>query len=278
MSGSIADTVSLSNGVKIPLLGLGTYQSPEGPVVEQAVLWALELGYRHIDTAALYYNEKGVGNAVRRSGIARKEIFVTTKCWNDEIRRGPDAVQAACDKSLKLLGMDYVDLYLLHWPIVGKDKEAWQAMEKIYADGRAKAIGVSNYLPHHLRDLLASAKVKPMVNQVEFHPWVVDKALLEFEKKNRIVPEAWAPLMQGKGWDIPELAAIAKAHGKSIAQVLLRWDIQHGVVTIPKSTHRERIVGNAAIFDFQLTPQEMARIDALDQNKRIGPDPDNFNF
>jgi methylglyoxal/glyoxal reductase len=278
MPGSINDTFTLTNGAKMPMLGLGTYKTPEGSTVEEAVKMALEMGYRHVDTAALYANEKGVGNGVRKSGVPRKDVFVTTKCWNDDIRKGYDGVLKALDKSLKLLGFDYVDCYLLHWPIVGKDKEGWKAMEKIYAEGKAKSIGVSNYAIKQLDDLNSVAKVKPMVNQVEFHPTLMQKPLLAYSKKHGIAHEAWAPLMQGKGEGIPTLQEVAKKHGKSVAQVLLRWDIQHGVVTIPKSIRRERIKENTAIYDFELSPAEMAKIDALDQGKRIGPDPENFNF
>ena len=278
MAGNIADAVTLRNGVKMPLLGLGTWQSAEGSEVEQSVRWALELGYRHIDTAAIYQNERGVGRAVRDSRVPREQLFVATKVWNDDIRGGHDAVLRAIDTSLRKLDMDYVDLYLVHWPVKGKYKEAWRAMEKIHADGKAKSIGVSNFMVHHLKDLLPDARTAPMVNQVEMHPRLAQPELMAFCRENGIVQEAWSPLMKGKVGQIPQIQEIAKRHGKTAAQVALRWNIQHGVVTIPKSVKRERLIENAGIFDFQLTAQEMAAIDRLDVHERVGPDPDNFAF
>lgn len=278
MSNALTESVTLANGTKMPLLGLGTWQSAEGQTVKQAVRWAIEAGYRHIDTAAIYQNERGVGEAVRESGIARGELFITTKAWNDAQRAGKDAVRRAFDDSLAKLNMDYVDLYLVHWPVKGRYIETWQVMEEIYASGRARAIGVSNFMVHHLKDLLPHCKIKPMVNQIEFHPWLMNKDLMALDQREGIVHEAWSPLMQGKITTIPALQAIAKRVGKTVAQVTLRWMVQHGVVTIPKSVRRERIVENAGIFDFVLSAADMAAIDALDQNKRIGADPDNFSF
>ncbi len=260
------------------MLGLGTWRMAEGAEAESSVSAALELGYRHIDTAALYGNEAGVGRALAQSGVRRESVFVTTKVWNDDLRKGEAAVRAAFDASLDRLKMDYVDLYLIHWPVPDKFIAAWKVLEQIHASGRARAIGVSNFLVSHLQALLPHATVKPMVNQVEFHPWLMQRPLMELCRRERIILEAWSPLMQAKGLDLPALVEIAKAHQRSPAQVVLRWDIQHQVVTIPKSTHRRRIVENAAIFDFELSPDEMARIDALDQSKRIGPSPDNFDF
>jgi diketogulonate reductase-like aldo/keto reductase len=274
----IASTATLQNGVKIPLLGLGTWQSKEGEEVQQAIRWALELGYRHIDTAAAYKNEQGVGQAIRDSKISREQIFVTTKLWNDDQRQGYDACLKAFDHSLKLLQFDYVDLYLVHWPVKGMYKEAWRAVEKIYADGRAKAIGVSNFLINQFNDLLPEAKVMPMVDQVEMHPYLVQKPLMEFCRQRKIVQEAWSSLMRGKLSDVPELVKIGEAHKKTAAQVALRWNIQHGVVTIPKSVRRERLAENANIFNFELSSEEMVAIDALDRSGRIGPNPDTFNF
>ena len=275
---SMTDAATLANGVKMPWLGLGTWQSTEGREVEDAVRIALEVGYRHVDTAAAYGNERGVGNAIRQSGVPRDQVFVTTKLWNDDQRKGYDAALRALDSSLEKLGMDYVDLYLVHWPVKGKYKEAWRAMERIYSEGRAKAIGVSNFMVHHLEDLLAGAGVVPMVNQVEWHPRLLRRPLLEYCAATRIQFESWSPLMKGKVGDVPEVAQIAGRHGKTPAQVVLRWNLQHGVVTIPKSVRRERIQENAGVFDFELSPDEVARIDALDQDQRVGPDPDNFAF
>jgi diketogulonate reductase-like aldo/keto reductase len=278
MANSISDTIRLHNGVQMPVLGLGTWQAAEGQQVEQAIHAAFELGYRHIDTAAVYGNEAGVGRAVRDSGIPRDQVFVTSKVSNDAQRAGYDAVLRACDQTLECLAMDYVDLYLVHWPVKGKYHEAWRAMERIHTDGRAKAIGVSNFLVHHLEDLLAQTQTVPTVNQVEFHPRLLQRELLEFCHAHQIVEEAWAPLMQGRGANITELQEIAAHHGKTVAQVLLRWDLQHGIVTIPKSVRRERLAENADLFDFQLSPEEMARIDGLDRHERIGADPDNVTF
>ena len=278
MHGSIGDTVTLANGVKMPRLGLGTWKSAEGAEVEQSVRWALDIGYRHVDTAAIYGNERGVGSAVRDSGVPREQVFVTTKVWNDDQRAGRDAVLRAFDESLRRLGMDYVDLYLVHWPVKGMYKEAWRALETVYEGGRAKAIGVSNFLVHHLTDVLADARVKPMVNQVEFHPRLLQRDLMEFCRREAVVQEAWSPLMKGKVAEIPAIREIAAEHGKTPAQVVLRWNLQHGVVTIPKSVRRERLEENAALFDFQLAADEMAKIDALDRGKRVGADPDHFTF
>jgi diketogulonate reductase-like aldo/keto reductase len=275
---SITDTVSLANGVRMPRLGLGTWRSAEGAEVEQSVRWALEIGYRHVDTAAVYGNERGVGRAVRDSRVPREQLFITTKVWNDDQRAGHAAVLRAFDESLRRLGTEYVDLYLVHWPVKGKYVEAWRALEQIHSTGRAKAIGVSNFLVHHLEDVLKSAAVKPMVNQVEFHPRLVQRDLLEFSRRHGIVQESWSPLMKGKAAEVPLLRDLAEKYGKTPSQVVLRWDLQHGVVTIPKSVRRERLEENAGLFDFELSPDEMAEIDALDRGERIGADPDHFNF
>ena len=278
MPGSLSDTVTLANSIKMPTLGLGTWQSKEGSEVEQSVRWAIDLGYRHIDTAAAYKNEEGVGRAIRDSGVPREQIFLTTKLWNDDHRKGYDACLKAFDASLQKLGMDYVDLYLIHWPVKEMYKEAWRALEHIYATGRAKAIGVSNFLVHHLEDLLTTAKVKPMVDQVEFHPHLIQKPLMAFCRKHGIVEEAWSPLMRGKIGQLDVVNAIAASNGKTPAQIVLRWNLQHGLVTIPKSVKRERLVENAALYDFELSPDDMGRIDALDKGERVGPNPDTFTF
>jgi len=276
MISNIAETTTLSNGVEMPWFGLGVWQSKEGSEVEQAIHFALDGGYRSIDTAAIYENEYGVGKAVHQHDINREEVFITTKVWNSD--QGFNQTLAAMEASLKKLQMDYVDLYLVHWPVKGKLVDTWRALEILYDTGKARAIGVCNFLVHHLEELLPQTDVAPMVNQVEFHPYLVQPKLLAFCSKNNIRLEAWSPLMQGNIGEVPELAEIGKNHNKTAAQVVLRWDLQKEVVTIPKSVRQQRIKENAAIFDFELSPQEMKTIDKLDKNHRFGPDPDNFDF
>jgi diketogulonate reductase-like aldo/keto reductase len=272
----LSSTVALNNGVQVPWLGLGVFKSPPGRETEQAVRWALEIGYRHIDTAAFYQNEEDVGRALRDSGVPREQVFLTTKVWNTD--QGYEKTLEAFDRSRKKLGVDVVDLYLIHWPVRGKYKETWKALEELLADGKVRAIGVSNFLVHHLEDLMKSASVVPAMNQVEFHPFLVQKELLDFDAKSGIRHEAWSPLTRGRSLDHPTIAAIAKKHGRTNAQVVLRWDLQLGVVTIPKSVHRERILENSRIFDFQLDADDMAHITALDAGARIGPNPDTIAF
>ena len=269
-------TFSLHNGVEMPYLGLGVYLAHEGEMVQNAVNWALEAGYRHIDTASAYGNEAGVGKAIRSSGIARDSVFVTSKVWNTD--QGYESTLAAFDRSLGRLGLDYLDLYLIHWPVAGKYKDTWRALEKLYGEGRIRAIGVSNFLRHHLQDLLQSAEIVPMVNQMEFHPWLVQQDLLEYCHDKGIQYEAWSPLMKGTVAQVPELRELALKYGKTEAQVVLRWDLQKGVVTIPKSANKGRIAANAAIFDFELAPEDMSRLDGLERHHRFGPDPDHFDF
>lgn len=269
-------TFRLHNGVEMPYFGLGVYQAHEGEMVQNAVGWALEAGYRHIDTASAYGNEAGVGKAIRNSGLARDSVFVTSKVWNTD--QGYESTLAAFDRSLGRLGLDYLDLYLVHWPVAGKYKETWRALEKLYSDGRIRAIGVSNFLRHHLQDLLQSAGIVPMVNQMEFHPWLVQQDLLEYCRDKDIQYEAWSPLMKGTVAQVPDLRDLALKYGKTEAQIVLRWDLQKGVVTIPKSANKGRIAANAAIFDFELAPEDMARLDSLERRHRFGPDPDHFDF
>ncbi|MCL6445209.1 MAG: aldo/keto reductase [Alicyclobacillus sp.] len=271
----VAGTTTLNNGQKMPWLGLGVWKTKNGEEVENAVRYALNAGYRHIDTATLYANEEGVGNAIAQSGIPRSEIFVTTKVWNSD--QGYDSTLRAFEASLKRLRLDYVDLYLIHWPVKGKYNETWKALEVIYKEGRAKSIGVSNFNVHHLEDLMSHSEIVPAVNQVEYHPLLTQQAVHTFCKQHGIQLEAWSPLMQGN-LDLPLLAELAKKYGKTPAQIVLRWDLQHEVVTIPKSVRESRIIENANIFDFELTAEDMARIDGLNQNRRFGADPDNFNF
>jgi diketogulonate reductase-like aldo/keto reductase len=272
----IRGTSELHNGVHMPYFGLGVFLVDDGDEVIQAAKDALAAGYIHIDTASLYRNERGVGQAVASSGVPRKEIFVTSKVWNSN--QGYDGTLRAFEKSLKLLGFDYLDLYLVHWPVKGKYIETWKALEHLYAEGRVRAIGVSNFLRHHLEDLLAHCETVPMVNQMEFHPRLVQQKLIDYCSSHKIQYEAWSPLMQGKIFNIHELQVLASKYGKNVAQIVLRWNLQKGVVTIPKSVHRERIVSNAQIFDFEITVEDMLAIDGLDKNERVGADPNNFNF
>ena len=275
MINSIKDCTVLNNGVKMPWLGLGVFRVEEWEI-QEAEACALENGYRSIDTAAIYANEQGVGSAIGKSGIPRQDIFITTKVWNSD--QGYDNTLLAFEKSLKKLQTDYVDLYLIHWPVKEKYKQTWQALERIYKEGRARAIGVSNFLVHHLEDLAQSSTTIPTVNQVEFHPFLLQPKLLNYCKWHKIQLEAWSPLIKARYFDNAQLRAIAEKYNKTPAQVLLRWDLEHKVVTIPKSVHKKWIIENSEIFDFELTQEDMAIIDALDQNLRIGAHPDHFTF
>ncbi|MBY0200368.1 aldo/keto reductase [Priestia megaterium] len=280
MMKNLQDTVTLHNGVKMPGFGLGVFKVEEGPELVNAIKVAMKHGYRSIDTAAIYGNEEGVGQGIREglkeAGISRENVFVTSKVWNADL--GYDATISAYETSLKKLGLDYLDLYLIHWPVEGKYKEAWRALETLYKEGKVKAIGVSNFQAHHLKDLMEDAEIKPVINQVEYHPRLTQKELQAFCEKHHIQLEAWSPLMQGELLDNEVLTEIANKHNKSVAQVILRWDVQNGIITIPKSTKEHRIVENASIFDFELTKEEIESIDELNQNHRVGPDPDNFDF
>lgn len=280
MTLSLQSTTKLHNGVQMPWLGLGVFKVEEGEGLVDAIRAAVRFGYRSIDTAAIYGNEASVGEGIRRAlaenGLKREDLFITSKVWNADL--GYESTLAAYDTSLAKLGLEYLDLYLIHWPVAGKYKDAWRALEKLYKDGRVKAIGVSNFHVHHLKDVMDGAEIKPMVDQVEFHPLLTQQDLLAFTREQGIQLEAWSPLMQGKLLDEPTLRKIADRHGKSIAQVILRWDLQHGVITIPKSTKEARIIENGSLFDFELSAAEMNEIDSLNRNERVGPDPDNFNF
>lgn len=266
------NTTTLNNGLQMPLLGLGVWQVNSDPETERVVRIAIEAGYRSIDTATIYGNERGVGDAIRRCGVPRDQLFITTKVWNDDIRRG--TVSKAFDESMGRLGLDYIDLYLVHWAIPGKITSTWHAMEKLLRGNRVKAIGVSNHLRPHLDELLPAAEIVPAVNQVELHPYLQSPALVDYCRSKKIQVEAWSPLMKGRELlSDPALVKIARGHHKTVAQIVLRWEIQSGIVTIPKSVHRERIIENAAIFDFDLTDGEMKQINALDKNTRVGADP-----
>ena len=264
-------TLPLSSGTAIPQVGLGVWQSPQGAPTQQAVAAALELGYRHIDTARVYRNEKDVGAAVTASGVPRDQVFVTTKLWNED--QGYDAALRACDASLARLGVDYVDLYLIHWPVPGQRLESWRALERLFADGKARAIGVSNYLVHHLEELLGKAKVAPHVNQIELTPFLQRRDTRALCAKHKIVVEAYSPLTRGAKLAHPVVVEVAGAVRRTPAQVLLRWGIQHGHVVLPKSVHPERIAENAALFDFALDAAAMARLDGLEEDLTTGWDP-----
>jgi len=273
---NLQGTFKLHNGVAMPYFGLGVYQSEDGKEVINAVQWALEAGYRHIDTASIYKNEAGVGRAIRQSPVAREEIFVVSKVWNSD--QGYDSTLRAFDASLEKLGMEYLDLYLVHWPVAGKYKETWKALEQLYQERRVRAIGVSNFLQHHLEDLMERAQVVPMVNQMEFHPFLVQQDLLDFCGKHNIQYEAWSPLMQGAIFDQSMFEEVTEKYQKNVAQIVLRWDLQKGVVTIPKSSKKEHILSNADIFDFKLSPEDVAFLEGLDRRQRFGPNPDAFDF
>ena len=268
----LSSCVTLSNDVTMPLFGLDTWDLQEGEEVENVVRWALEAGYRSIDTAAYYANEKGVGNAVKKAGIPREDIFITTKVKNTD--QGYEQTLRALDTSLQKLGTDYVDLYLVHWPVKGKFTDTWSAMENIYRDGKARSIGVSNFLIHHLDELLNHAVIIPMVNQVEYHPRLQQPELQEYCRKLHIQYESWSPIMKGQVLDIPELVEIGNKYQKNAVHVTLRWMVQNMIVTIPKTGRKERIIANADIFDFELDKNEMDIINSLDRGQRIGEHPD----
>lgn len=276
MISSIADCTKLNNGLEMPWLGFGVFLVEPGDETELAVKRALEAGYRSIDTAAIYENEAGVGKAIQESGISREDLFITTKLWNAD--QGYESALKAFDESMEKLRIEVLDLYLIHWPVVGRYVESWGALEKLYRDGRVRAIGLSNFQIHHIEDILTVCKVKPTVNQVELHPRLRQAALQKFCVQNQIQIQAWAPLMRGKALDIPEIVNIAVKYGKSPAQILIRWDLQNEVLTIPKSITPHRIIENCQVFDFHISEEDMARIDSLNQDMRVGPDPDNFDF
>ena len=267
---------TLNNSITMPTIGFGTYLL-HGQLAYDAAAAALRVGYRHLDTAAAYENEEYVGRAVRDSGLPRDEIFVTTKLWNEDIRRGE--ARQAFEASRRRLGLDYVDLYLIHWPADGY-VEAWKVLEELYAKGAVKAIGVSNFQRRHLETLLAKAAAIPAVNQIECHPYLAQRELRAFCGKLDILCESWSPL-GGEGGDLLSdgtLGDIAHKHGRSPAQIVLRWLVQIGLSVNPKSAHAERIRENLAVFDFNLDADDIRRIDGLNRDKRFGPDPDNFDF
>lgn len=271
---SLADRVEIAPGVWMPRLGLGTYKAPEGPEVLSEVETGLRIGYRGIDTAALYGNEHSVGEAIRRSGLTREDVFVATKVWNAD--QGYRSTLAAFSSSLERLGFDFVDLYLIHWPNPELMEPTWRAMQEIQRSGRARAIGVCNFLVHHLELLATFAETPPAVDQLELHPGLQQPEVRAYCAEHGITVQAWAPVMRGRAGDVPELVEIARRHGKTPAQVSIRWILQSGVTTIPKSTHEERLRENADVFDFELTAEEMATIDSIGREQRLGPDPNRY--
>jgi methylglyoxal/glyoxal reductase len=272
---TIDSTLPLNNGVAMPRFGLGVYQTGSGKRTENAVQWALEAGYRQIDTAALYGNETEVGRVLKRAfaegKLKRADVFVTTKLWNSD--HGYDRALKAFEKSMSQLGLEQLDLYLIHWPVAGGRRESWRALEKLLADGRVRAIGVSNYTRKHLEELLGHAKVVPAVNQIELHPFGQQGDTVACCRAHGIAVTAYSPLTKGYKLDDPKLAAIAKATNRSSAQVLIRWSLQRDFVVIPKSADRTRIQENAQVFDFALTAVQMATLDALDRDEHISWDP-----
>jgi methylglyoxal/glyoxal reductase len=267
---SLSSRVRLNQGPEMPVLGLGTFQSPPGSDTRRAVVGALKAGYRSIDTAAMYGNEADVGEAIRASGVPRSEVFVTTKLWHTD--QGYESAKRACHRSLELLGFDYLDLYLIHWPRANSPSDridSWRALEELKAEGVCRAVGVSNYAPRHLEELAAHSRLAPAVNQVELHPFVFDPDLLAACARWEIQVEAYSPLTRNRRLDDATVGDIARAHARTPAQVLIRWGLQHGVVEIPKSLRVERIRENAQVFDFQLTSDEMTRLDGLRDRKRV---------
>jgi diketogulonate reductase-like aldo/keto reductase len=270
--------IILNNGVEMPQLGFGVWQVPDDEA-EQAVATALESGYRSIDTAAIYGNEEGTGKAIATSGIPREELFVTTKLWNSD--QGYDSTLRAFDTSLDKLGLDYLDLYLIHWPLPSRGKyiDTYKAFEKLYTDGRIKAIGVSNFYPEYLEQLIEATSVIPAVNQIELHPHLQQHAAREYHAQQGIATEAWSPLGSGKGLlEVPAIVAIAQKHNRTPAQIVLRWHIQLGNVVIPKSVTPSRIKENIDVFDFSLDTEDIAAISALNEDRRLGPDPATFDM
>ena len=269
MSFTIQSVIRLNNGVEIPRLGLGVYQSPPGRITQHAVRYALNIGYRHIDTAFIYGNESDVGKAVHKSGLQRDEVFITTKLWNTRDVQYDTALRS-CEDSLRRLGLGYVDLYLIHWPVRGIDNntiEIWKAMVHLLREGKARAIGVSNFSIDDLKQILNDSDTVPAVNQVEFHPFLYQKDLLSFCKKNGIPLEAYSPLTRGMRLNHPTIVNIAKKYdNKTPAQILIRWSLQHNLVVIPKSIHEERILENSQVFDFELEDEDMKHLDSLNEN------------
>lgn len=266
MSFTLNSKANLNNGIQIPRLGLGVYQIPPGKKTTTVVQYALEIGYRHIDTAKIYGNESDVGNALKASDIKREDIFITTKVWNSD--QGYDSTLRAFESSLKRLGLSYVDLYLIHWPVKGKIIETWKAMIQLLNNGKVRAIGVSNYSINELKETIQNSDIVPAINQVEFHPFLYQKDLLQFCKSNAIQVEAYSPLTRGKKLNHHGLVKMAERYDKSPAQILVRWSLQHNLVVIPKSSHEERILENSRVFDFHINQKDMEILDSLNEDLR----------
>ena len=271
---TLQSTVRLNNDVRMPFLGLGVYQSPPGKVTRNAVNFALRVGYRHVDTARIYGNEADVGEAVRESGVPSGDLFVTTKLWNSD--QGYDSTLRACEASLKRLGLDYLDLYLGHFPVPDVRKESWRAIETLRKKGRCQAIGVSNFTIRHLEELIEESHVIPSVNQVELHPFLYQKELLKYCQDRGIQVEAYSPLARGERLQDPRIASLATKYSKSPAQLMIRWGIEHGLVVIPKSTREERIRENSKVFDFDISDDDMRSLDSLNEDLRLNWDPTNI--
>ena len=268
-------TIKLNNGLEMPQLGLGVWKSGNGQEAIDAIHWALDAGYRHIDTASIYKNEEAVGEAIRTADVPREDIWLTTKIWNDDIRAGRTA--DALEEALARLGTSYIDLLLLHWPVDGY-LAAWSALEQALAAGKVRAIGLSNFMEEHLTDIIEHGEILPAVNQIEYHPYLVQSDAISYCDMHNVAITAWSPLMQGKFLEEPLFTEIAKAYGKTPAQVVLRWCVQNDIIIIPKSTNQGRIKENSEIFDFEISEEHMIAIDELERGEHFGPDPNNFDF
>lgn len=270
---NLSTTMRLHNGVEIPILGLGVYRSPSGKETVDTVRYALEAGYRHVDTARIYGNEADVAAGVRASGIPREEVFITSKLWESD--QGYDPCLAAYRESLRLMGLDYLDLYLIHWPLPHKRRYSWMAMEELLEEGQVRSIGVSNYMVHHLEELLGYAKILPAVNQIELSPYLYEerRAVVEFCRAYGIAVEAYSPLTKGQKLNDPKLVAVAQGYGRTTAQILIRWCLQKGFIVLPKSNRPARILENAAVFDFAISDDDMALLDSFNENLVTGWDP-----